>query len=182
MTRLLLFLLFMGVGTSIAYLVLEEPRQPGVGAEEAEEGPLNEMHLTRVMLQEQVGDHIRLKLWAEKAVYSVNRDTARLYSVRFELDDPQARQGKGVLVRGVAEEGRLNQQSGLITLLDKVRLTEGEDLEIRSDKIDYFHKEGIVNAPREVWIKQQDTVHQGRDMTYFLNKQTLTLRQPLLAH
>ena len=181
MTRLLLFVVFMVLTAGAAYLLLQEDaaKRPSL-SEELDDKLLNQMQFERIGLNQQRDGRVSLRLWSDTAVYYERSNFLHLEGVRFELL-PAPRAGETPLpVHGTSQRGVVDQSAKRIVLTGKVEVRRGDALELRTERLDYLQDEELLLAPEAVWIRQQQSVQQGRDMRYSLSDEHLTLRQPML--
>jgi LPS export ABC transporter protein LptC len=168
MKRLLFFIAFMTLGTAaLIELLVRQPVGPGRGGR----GPAqasNVLNMSGVSVDQLVGERTRWELEASGAVYNENTDSGRLQKVQFRIFDTRPGAPPGPAVTGHSAEALLTGDPGNVVLQGAVVLNKGEEMEIRSERIEYDATSQVVSSPGPVTVRTPQGVQEGDSMRYSL--------------
>ena len=177
MQRLLLFILFMGIGVGLVFLLTV--RESRVVEPEVVAIPLNVLTMRKITYRQQRGNRVQWRIKAEKAVYRERTQTTDLEQVHFTLYDAKGGAKRKVSLEGKAGKARLVRNRGNLVLFNSVWVRDGEGTEIRSDTMEYREKGERVIAPGKVWVKSGEAIHEGKGLVYDIPARKITLGAPL---
>jgi LPS export ABC transporter protein LptC len=180
MRRLLFFIAFMSIGTFGFYVLLvRDPFRHLAGPPRVPE-PSNVLRMQTVVVRQEEGTRLAWELWAQEAVSDEVNQTAELFQVRFVVYTSDGQKNTGVLMVGTSGRAYLDGRPGTLVLEEKVRLVQGGDREIRSERIEYHQKQGLILAPGPVWVRLRDVIQEGTAMEYHVAGETMILSAPVV--
>ena len=178
MKRLLFFIAFMTLGTSalIELLVVE----PGGRAPAPTPTPqvANVLNMSDVTVHQLVGEQTRWELRAQRATYNENTNTGLLQQVRFLVYEESTDRIALIAFSGQSGEAFLTTQPDTLVLQGSVVVTRGEDLEIRSERIEFDSAGQVLTAPGPVRVRTPQGVQEGASLRYDLNGNHLEFASP----
>ena len=180
MKRLLLFVVFMTTATlSFYFLVVPEEKtmtENGGVMEEARND--SNLLLQGVLIQHMEGKRLAWEVRAQSADFDEPRKQARLRIVNMNImaREKEGDQEGSPSMMAQSREAQVQGDSGRVLLLGAVRLTGGEELEIRGERVEYDHKRGLVRIPGAAVIRYRDQMQEGEDLRFSIPDQLLEFR------
>lgn len=178
MKRLLFFVAFMTLGTlALIQLLVTEPLQTQ-GPVTQESLPENVLNMEGVQVHQLDGARVRWELEAERATYNENTNAGALEQVRFRVFDTPPGGGQQTVFTGRSARARLSPQPGSLVLEGGVVLSQGRELEIRSERIEYDQAKQLITAPGPVTVRTTQGVQEGKSLRYYVAEQRLDFESP----
>jgi LPS export ABC transporter protein LptC len=178
--RLLFFLAFMSLGTGILLqLLVSEPGEGPAGTQYEREAR-NLLRMTSVAMREMRGERIHWELWAASAVFNDRTNQATLEQVRFRVFETKEGLPPRIVLYGEAGQAILEPAPGEMVLEGAVRVFQGEEVEIRSERLEYDPGQQLLRSPARAWVRTPSGTQQGESMRYSIPEQQLALTGPVL--
>jgi LPS export ABC transporter protein LptC len=179
MKRLLFFVAFMTLGTAaLIELLVREPLGPSFGLRTAPQVS-NVLNMQHVEVHQLLGDKTRWELQADQATYNENTNSGELQQVRFRVFGTGPEQAGQVTFAGRSGQALLSTVPGDLVLQDAVVLTKGEDMEIRSERLEYDAAKQVVTSPGPVRVRTREGVQEGTSLRYSMSEDRLELTSPV---
>lgn len=179
MKRLLFFIAFMSLATAALILLLvDEPIGPAQRQTAVKEA-INVLNLRTVAVQQMEGNRVRWELWAERATFDEDTNSAELERVRFNVYATDGERPIRTLLKGQAGHAYLDGRPGALVLQDDVLLLRGGEMEIRTQRIEYDPEARIIRAPAHVRVKTPTGIHEGDSMQYSLDEEKIVFSGPV---
>lgn len=176
MQRLLLFLVFMTLGSGLVFLVgVEKPTTEEVVSSLP---PVNRLTIRGILFQEFNVNALRLWVDAEKGEVNEQTGISFLENIRFRGFDP-AQPEALYSFRGRAAIARVDRKTGVVTLTGGVNLESSDGALIQTTQIDYDDKKGILTAPGKVLVKTGESSQEGSSMRYDVHDRKIILTKPV---
>lgn len=177
MQRLLLFLIFMTLGTGLIYLAAVSD-DPPAEIDLPPDLPVNQMRITGVVLEHLEAGEVSWRIRAREALFNEPAERTVLHDVNIEIFSNAGVPATTPDIWGSARQAILSGKSGEVQLLGDVVIHRGTGTVLISERVDYSHNERRIRAPREFEIRNGDTLQTGRALDYQLDKRTMTFRGP----
>ena len=149
-----------------------EPSQPEIS---------NVLIMDSVAIRQIDGEILRWEVWAVNAAYHGESNATEMESVRFKFYNPEAGAGEPPYFHGTANSASMQGNSERLVLQGKVSFFQGEQMEVRTEVLEYDLANRQVNAPRRVWVKTPGGIHQGASMQYSIADERLTFTRPVFT-
>lgn len=185
MPRILLFLLFMTLGTGLAYLLLvqEEVRDE---AELVGEVPVDQMLLKGVVMEHLEGERLAWRIEAAEALHNDRGDSTVLSGVTFDVfrapDAGAGSPGAAPALHGTARRAVLSGSPRRVLLTGNVVMSRGADTVLRSERVSYDHGAQRIQAPQAFELRTGRTLQTGVALDYDLVTETATFRSPRILY
>jgi LPS export ABC transporter protein LptC len=179
MKRLLFFIAFMTLGTSalIELLVIEPVGRAPVPLPTQQVA--NVLNMNDVTVHQLMGDRTRWELRARRATYNENTNTGLLEQVRFLVYEAAPGTQAPIAFSGESGAAFLTTQPDNLVLQGAVVLHRGDDLEIRSERIEFDAARQVLTAPGPVRVRTPQGVQEGTALRYDLAGDHLEFASPL---
>ncbi len=180
MKRLLFFIVFMSVATGLLLQVAVRTPDEREPASEEPTAPANLLQLEEATLTEFAGDRVRWELRAAAAQYHEASRSGRLQQVRFRVF-PQERVDGGVLLSGRSGRAEFATERQGLVLEGDVRLRKGDELEIRTERLEYDEATAVITAPTAVWVRSAAGIQRGGSLRYSIPDGRLEFTSPVFV-
>jgi LPS export ABC transporter protein LptC len=178
--RLLFFLAFMALGTGILLqLLVSEPGEAPSGSS-IERNARNQMRMTGVAMRQLEGERLHWELWAETALFNEKTSRATLEQVRFRVYETEEGKPARTILHGEAGQATLAPAPGELVLEGAVRVFQGLEVEIRSERLEYDPGRQRLHSPVRTWVRTPSGIQQGESLLYSIPDQKLSLTGPVL--
>lgn len=169
------------MGTAgLIYLVAGEPDK-AVHTEPSQPEVSNVLIMDTVAIRQIDGENLRWEVWARNAAYYGKSAATELEEVRFNFYNADAGAGETPYFHGTADRAILRNKSRRLVFQGQVMFFQGEQLEMRTEVLEYDLAKRQIIAPQRVWVKTPDGIHQGASMRYSIADERLTFTQPLFT-
>lgn len=169
------------MGTAgLIYLVVGEPDK-AVHPEPSQPEVSNVLIMESVAIRQIEGENLRWEVWARNAAYYGESNATELETVRFNFYKPDAGAGEPPYFHGTADSASLRSNAQRLVFQGQVSFFQGEQLEVRTEVLEYDLANRQINAPRRVWVKTPGGIHQGASMRYSVADERLTFTRPVFT-
>lgn len=186
MPRVLLFLLFMTLGTGLAYflLVQEEVRDEG---ELVGEVPVDQMLLKGVVMEHLEGERVVWRIQAAEALHNDRGDSTVLSRVIFDIfGAPEAGTpapgAAAPTLHGTARRAVLSGSPRRVLLMGNVVMERGAEAVLRSERVSYDHGAQRIQAPLAFELRTGQTLQTGVALDYDLVTEKATFKSPRIFY
>jgi LPS export ABC transporter protein LptC len=179
MKRALFFVAFMTLGTAVLLkLLVTEPAAPDDFVLE-EPQALNVLNMQDVVVHQLVGEGVHWELHARRAHFNEGTQAGLLEEVRFHVYEVQPNGLAPLTVlSGRSARAMLAGQRGVLVLQGGVRLWQGDDLDIRSERLEYDEQRQLLTSPGHVVVRSPQGVHEGASLHYWMAEERLEYTEP----
>lgn len=175
--RLITTSAIMATGFSVYYLIgVEQDLMRDLPNRQI--GPTTMVIMTQVTMQQHENRRLLMEIHADQAEYDQQTEKSRFQNVRFTFAGSQNNPSKPVSVWGQA--GYATLENGLFILRNQVQVHHSDHLSFTSPTVEYHDKRREIRAPGKVWLQQNQTNFQGKNLIYSLRDERLTIQAPLL--
>jgi LPS export ABC transporter protein LptC len=169
----------MTLGTVVLLKLLVT--EPGAPDEAVLEGPqaLNVLNMQDVIVHQLAGEEVRWELRAQRAYFNESTHVGLLEEVRFQVyeEGPNGPNPQPV-VTGSSAQALLTGQRGTLILQGQVRLQQGDELEILSERLEYDQVRQVITSPGHVVVHAPQGVQEGASLHYWIVEERLEYTQP----
>src|SRR5689334_12482630 len=179
MTRLLIFLIFMVVGSALVYLVFVH-ELPRMEDEAGLPAPTSDVTMQKIHIKQNRGEGLEWEAFAESATYNESNKQSWLTNVRFQVYRTNDNPPEPTDIKGVANTAFVDDARKRVLLQGKVHIVKEEETEIHADLVDYYTDDGIVKARGNVVIRDKKSFVQGESVVYNVNSERAVVTTPKL--
>jgi LPS export ABC transporter protein LptC len=143
-------------------------------------GPANVLRLEQATLNQSENGAIRTVVWADRVEYSQDQMESSLTNVRFVVYPDQRVEGSHEPVEGTAKLARVRGHAKTFVLIGDAHIFQGAQLELRGERLEYDYAGGEIRSPEPVWLRDGETISEGRTLTYSIRGRSARLERPKL--
>ena len=119
----------------------------------------------------------RWKLYGDHAVVREEDKHILINQVKILIYDVKAHPELKTQVEVVADQGVVESEKELVTLIGNVISKQDPDLSLYTQKAIYDYRKDILYVPENVLIQIEQSTLEGENMTYVLKNRMITLKK-----
>ena len=186
MPRVLLFLLFMTLGTGLAYLLLVQEEEDRDEGELVGEVPVDQMLLKGVVMEHLEGERLAWRIQAAEALHNDRGDATVLSRVTFHVfrvpDTGAPAPESAPVLHGTARRAVLSSSPQRVLLTGNVVLARGAETVLRSERVSYDHGAQRIQAPQAFELRTGRSLQTGVALDYDLVTEKASFRAPRIHY